>query len=555
MRDPIPIFLIASLTSMGCGTDVEARVENLEHQLSWRQQPGEIQDCHVFKLDNSRHVEIDRLQIKFPEGSHHVHLYRYRSAEPEPTPDRVYDCFGGIDWTKWSLLMGAQTKAMDWQLPEGVTIPIEPHQQLLAQVHWLNTTDRSIESKIDLSFHVAEVSQEHLGVMFGVNRRIDIKPGQHSRVEAFCPMPEGARLHALMGHFHVHGSNYEVIERMPDRTEGLELYSAPDEPAFEFKLFLPAHDIPRGAGLQYGCGFFNPSGSTLTWGSDTQTQEHCNMTAYYSPAQELSGLCLTEPSKLSILRPQEPSVLAGRSFLFDVALVAPEASEVIVALSSDAPALEVPPSVTIPAGEPHATFTARTSQPGNFVVSASVNGASIATAVRVTGLMLSEVFYAPAADAPDELQWIEIANRAEVPLDLSGYSIGAGTEDFTTTRLALPIEIPPRGCIVVGGPQSSPANHAPTFALSADLDPDLGVGAERAAGVGLFATPERASMAPPLDAVVYGNTSTTLRGPDGQIAPVWPGSSPGGSIQRVTERVWARSSKPTPGRCEVLDAY
>src|ERR1043165_5913851 len=99
MRNAVGSLLLLPALTIGCGSDIEVLEQNLEHQITWQQEPGEIQDCHVFKLNHTRQVEVNRLQIKFPEGSHHVHLHR--SSEPEA--DRVYDCFKGIDWTKWSL--------------------------------------------------------------------------------------------------------------------------------------------------------------------------------------------------------------------------------------------------------------------------------------------------------------------------------------------------------------------------------------------------------------------------------------------------------------------
>ena len=550
MRNLAPLLLLLSATPTGCGTDSEVLEGNIEHQIRWEQEPGEIQDCHVFKLENTRSVEVDRLQIKFPEGSHHVHIDR--TAESQN--DDVYDCIKGSDWTKWSLLVGAQTKPMDWQLPEGVTLQLEPHQQLLAQVHWLNTTDKTLDSQIDLSFHTTEESQEHLGVVFGVNQRINIAPGQRSRVQAFCPVPEGAKLHAMMGHFHAHGSDYRVVERMQDQTTGQELYAAADEPAFEFKTFAPAHDVQPGAGFQYECNFFNWGGAPLTWGSDTQSQEHCNMTAYYSPAEKMAELCLTAPSKLSALTPATPSVRAGQNIAFDVALAAPEATDVVLALqSSSAMDLTVPSSVTIRAGQLHASFIAQTRRPGSFEVTAGMDDAQVTAKVRVQGVVVSEVFY-NLTSGGNNLQWIELANVADVPVSLAGYSIGAGSNDYLRTRLALPMTIPARGCIVVGGPVSSPTNYYPLFAMTADLDPNLELGLTQAAGIGLFATTNMTPSTLPIDTVVYGAMNKALRGPDGQLASVWPASAAGGSLKRVTDSVWTKSSLPTPGVCEVLYA-
>ncbi len=539
---------------MGCGTDIEVAQEILEHKIRWQQQPGEIQDCHVFKLDNTRNVEVNRLQVLFAEGSHHVHIYR----SSEPVEDAVYDCFKGIDWKKWSLLVGAQTKAMDWQLPEGVTIPLEPHQQLLAQVHWLNTTDAPAVSNIDLKFQTTEESSEHLGILFGVNQRTDVAPGQRKRIDHFCQVPEGAKLHALMGHFHQFGNNYRVTERRPDEAAGREIYFAQNEPAFEFKLFSPAHEVAPGAGFQYGCEFFNWSGAPITWGSDTHTQEHCNMTAYFSPAEDIADLCLLPPSKLDRLTPAKSSVRAGEDSVIAIELAEAELTDVTVELSSsDAAALEVPTSVTIPAGQRYFSFIGRTRRPAQVQVSASLAGATVTTDIRVTGLVVSEVFYNVATGAPDKAQWIEIANQSNVAIDLSGYSIGAGTTDFMRTRLGLPMMIPARGCIVVGGPESGPANHSPIFNLNEDLAPDLDLGGNQAAGIGLFAA-TAGSLTPamrPIDVLVYAGENTTLKGPDGQIAPVWPGASPGQSLRRVTDSVWAKSSAPNPGFCEVLNAH
>ncbi len=367
------------------------------HELRWHQEPGEIQDCHVFKLDNPRAVEVDRLQVKIAEGSHHVHIYRSN----EPVADSVYDCFKGIDWQKWSLLVGAQTQAMDWQLPEGVTINLEPHQQLLAQVHWLNTTDHGLDEKVDISFHTTEYSEEHLGTVFGVNKRIDIAPGQRSRVEQFCPVPAGAKLHAVMGHFHQHGYDFQMMERMPDRDAGTMLYTAPDEPSFEFKRYNPAHQVERGAGFQFGCSFFNWSGQQITWGSGTQTQEHCNMTAYFSPAEKVSEFCLLEPSKLSALTAASPDAVVGQDLLLDVELASPEANDVAIELtSSDESALTVPAQVIIPAGQRHLSFKARTLRPANVEVTASLSGARIITPVRVTGLLISRCSTSPRRAPP-----------------------------------------------------------------------------------------------------------------------------------------------------------
>src|SRR5262245_52159679 len=127
----IALATVAALTGCGDGG------KDYTHQIQWHQDAQtEIQDCHTFKLDNTSPIELDRITVNFPPGSHHVHTYRSET----PVDDSVYDCLSGIDWDVWHLVLGVQTQPMDWQLDAGLTIPMEAHQQLLVQVHWLNST-------------------------------------------------------------------------------------------------------------------------------------------------------------------------------------------------------------------------------------------------------------------------------------------------------------------------------------------------------------------------------------------------------------------------------
>lgn len=549
--------LLVIVACVSCGTDVATESDTITARIQWHQVPGEIQDCHVFKLSNQEPAELDHLQITFPEGSHHVHVYRAST----PQTDGVFDCFSGIDFTTWSLLIGAQTKSMDWTLPEGVTMPIDAHQQLLVQVHWLDTTDHDIDPTIDLAFHKAQSSTQHLGVLFGVNKRIDIPPGATAHVEDWCGFPDSElrlgrlNLLAIMGHFHQHGRDYRVTERAEDETGGTTVYEAPDESAFQFQIYDPPHRIALNAGLDYECSYFNFSPQTITWGSDTKRQEHCNMTAYYYPATTLSTLCLLESYGHVTLRPQQPAVAAGATVTFDVELEKPAPKDFAIALTaSDPTALDVPPSVTIAAGATRAAFLARALKPAPVVVTAMLEGATATARISVSGLELSEVFYRPATASPTGLQWIELANRTDEAIDLASYSIGAGQADYLATRIDLPLSIAPHGCVVIGGPISSPDNHSPTLALATAFSPALGLGGAQASGVALFAVPaaQLTSSTTPVDAVVHSGTNASLRGPDGELAPAWPSAPAGGSLRRVTSSGWATTSAPTPGACEVL---
>ena len=179
----------------------------LTASLKWQQGPGsEIVQCHTLTLPNDVPVDVERIQFRFGAGSHHVHVYR----SDTPEPDGVTDCEGGVAWPRWSLLIGSQTKPLDWTLPAGMTMPIAPHQQLLVQVHWLNATSAPVSEKIDIAFYPAGAPGVSVGVLFGVNKRIALLPGEQATLHQHCPMPAGSQVIATMGHFHALGRRFSA---------------------------------------------------------------------------------------------------------------------------------------------------------------------------------------------------------------------------------------------------------------------------------------------------------------------------------------------------------
>ena len=59
MRGLAYSFLLLPAVFTGCGIDAEAVEEDIEHQIRWRQQPGEIDGCSA----TARMKLIDRLEV------------------------------------------------------------------------------------------------------------------------------------------------------------------------------------------------------------------------------------------------------------------------------------------------------------------------------------------------------------------------------------------------------------------------------------------------------------------------------------------------------------
>jgi hypothetical protein len=540
-------MLLFAACQKDMGTDEDTAT--LTHTLSWHQELNEVDDCHVFKLDNPDPVEIDRITVKFPPGSHHVHIYR----SDIPEPDRVFDCWAGIDWNQWHLVLGVQTEQMDWKLPDKLTIPFDAHQQLLVQVHWINTDAQAIDRDINMSFHTTDESRAHVGTVFGVNKQTAMEPHQGKVLRQWCPMPKGANVLAIMGHYHALGRKYTVDARKEGEPTGTPLYNALDEQTFVFKTYEPGYAVPPDTGLQFECDFLNTRDIPITWGADTRLSEHCNLSAYYYPADDdkLSLFCTVEAAEVASIVAPKARVAPGTSPIYTVNFTEPTVVETTLELaSSDPKALLVPASVPVPVGSTKVTFQAQALRTARVTVTATLGTTSKSAKLQVGGVMLSEVFAGAAGDT-DERQWVEISNLTDEPLDLSGYSLGAGDANYTTTRVQLDFTLPARGCAVVGGPRL--AAGQPAYDQVAHFQPNLGLGSAGASGIGLFDVPadQITAQTLPFDTLVYGTANATLMAPSGELAPVVPAAPGNASYMRSAESNWRAQSVATPRICEV----
>src|SRR5690242_19712047 len=168
MRPLMLSFLgtVVSCTSLGATPPFQPpppAPPGLQVELKWHQavETRELIQCHYFKSANDMSIEVSHLSVDFPAGAgvHHVHIYRSESDQP----DRVEDCEAGLEWHQWSLLIAVELHPLDWRLPDGVTIPVQPHEQFLVQVHLINTTSQPIDGVIHIGLETSIQTSVHLG--------------------------------------------------------------------------------------------------------------------------------------------------------------------------------------------------------------------------------------------------------------------------------------------------------------------------------------------------------------------------------------------------------
>ena len=165
-------------------------------------------------------------------------------------------------------------------------------------------------------------------------------------------------------------------------------------------------------------------------------------------------------------------------------------------------------------------------------------------------LLLSEVLY-DVSSSDDGFEWVEIYNAGSSTADLSGFCLGNGGTDYTTSTAQLSGSVAAGAVFVVGGPSSSATNSNPSFDQVLNFSPDFQNSGSTGDGVALFAVPcaQVNAGTVPVDAVIYGpNNNNGLIDETGTAnAPEVGDASAGSSLERVDlAGSWIIQGSPTP---------
>ncbi len=249
--------------------------------------PGaEVQNCLYMKVPNDGDIDVGKVMMNFAEGTHHAHVY----YGEESHADGIEECFSAVDFDKWHLLVATQRKNLEWELPPGVSFKLHAHQQLLIQVHFVNvgillTDDNKGRGKISFQTREPGETQMYMGSIFGQQRQIDIKPHSTYSIDGMCRLPRDVNMAALAGHYHFKGQRFVASKLEHGAGSGDEFYRTEDfaEPIFDT---YKKGDLTftNGQKILWHCDYDNPSEQEIFFGPRELTEEHCNMFAFYYPA-------------------------------------------------------------------------------------------------------------------------------------------------------------------------------------------------------------------------------------------------------------------------------
>jgi hypothetical protein len=255
----------------------------------------EIQHCYYFKLPSDVDLDVVRIQVKYLQGSHHMNLYQSSGD----VPDHDEDCWQPVNFTSasnpsgYDMVVGSQSADLDWHMPAGTAFHLKAHRQMMLQTHYVNAATQQtplnvghVKVNLETSAPGDPPITAHVGTMFANNTNIHIPPHTSRSFSTTCDVPDDVKFIAMTGHFHSRGKSFSVNACSDGQTPQEEIYRSRDWDTPPFVVLDTPREVPSGGGLYYTCDFQNDTDLDITFGPHVETQEHCNLFAYFYPWEE-----------------------------------------------------------------------------------------------------------------------------------------------------------------------------------------------------------------------------------------------------------------------------
>jgi hypothetical protein len=278
----------SSATTTGGATDPSTLSFDLD---SYTVKPGEEKKylCYTFNLPADGPTTLDEITPIYGKATHHIGVYYTFPAEKE---GKVFEC-PELVRDNWIALYVGGIDSGSLKMPQGTGSTLVKGQQILVQLHLLNTTTETITDHAQIQFHTTKEKVIPAGI-YGFDDRAVKIPAQAKDFEQGMDCPSMSRdmdVFAVFGHMHRYGKS---IEMSRGKAPGDEvIYKAPwtfnDQPTTPMSFH-----IKKGDDLHLRCWYDNPDAMDVAYGEST-FNEMCSFIFYYTPYDALDGCVKTAP--------------------------------------------------------------------------------------------------------------------------------------------------------------------------------------------------------------------------------------------------------------------
>lgn len=254
-----------------------------------------------FMIGPAADMWLERDEVRFTQGSHHVLLYETGYAQiPTVKLDGtrvdtsgIFDCSDGATngWNITKLLGGSQNATGDSLLafPDGVAMHVAAGAVVLMNAHYLNATDGDLNpvAAINLWTRPADEVTTEGDLLFLYNPLIKVAANGTGRARWRCPVHQDITIANVQSHMHRRGMGYSAAV-----TGQAAFYENTRWEGVPVKRFDDGGGLHVAAGstLDYGCDYESRETHDIYQGPRT-TDEMCMLIGSYYPADPRTSGC------------------------------------------------------------------------------------------------------------------------------------------------------------------------------------------------------------------------------------------------------------------------
>ena len=267
----------------------------------------EVERCKLF-VAPPEGLLVQREEVRFSPGSHHVVLYKTSYTEIPATTRRgvavngaeVHDCSDGApaDWDVTGIVGGSQSFEGDsflGALPAGVALRVEPGTVLVMNTHYLNASAEELDAdaRINLFTMPPEEMEVEAGMMFHYNGFIRVPANGSASARMRCPVEQDISIVRVQSHMHRRGVGF-AAHRVSGQDGGMEeIYTSADWENVPAEEFTPPLAIKAGDALDFRCDYVNTESRDVAQGLKT-SDEMCMLIGPYYPKDPRIDQCVDE---------------------------------------------------------------------------------------------------------------------------------------------------------------------------------------------------------------------------------------------------------------------
>ena len=259
--------------------------------------PSEVNDREFLNFqpyETTEDVFVDRYEISFKAGSHHLIVYHYPEGDPTPTPNVYRDIrdqngnplpplseLGNL--FPFKFFVGTQVPYVDFRMPEGVALRMPPGSGFDIDAHAVNRTDETRSGEVYVNIHTVELDEiEHVAEAdnFG-NYDIVLPPHEETTVSEVFTFSEQRHIFQMWAHAHEHMDWFRV-EHVGGEDDGELIYWTND---WEHPVLLQT-DTPltfeEGDQIRLVTKYNNETDDEIYWGTRSTDEMQFMFYLYYT---------------------------------------------------------------------------------------------------------------------------------------------------------------------------------------------------------------------------------------------------------------------------------